>query len=207
MRQRQHARAAASLWVLTQGDRRRLGTTRDISVGGLFVNTSEQMAVGQQLALTVVDGAQSIAVTGTTCRREAEGVAVVFDRLPDATLRLLQQTIDRHIVALGPTSERRRRSRVIIEQPMVWWVEGQPRQKGVMRNLCLDGALIETAGRPELGASIFVLLQVEPSPRQCVATVRHRCDDAMGVEFVAPTPEFDAVIEQLLLAHAQLGTP
>jgi hypothetical protein len=69
--------------ILRHGDKRFLGTLRNLSMTGFFLKTADQPEVGQRYAIEIVlEGAHSRLVvdniSGVVARQDSDGVAVEF---------------------------------------------------------------------------------------------------------------------------------
>ncbi len=82
VKKRHHPRKAFRLYVkMTHGRTTREHRARDISLGGIFVETDEKLTPGQtvRLALPFANQGRHIKMSGTVVRVTEDGVGVQFD--------------------------------------------------------------------------------------------------------------------------------
>ena len=94
---RQHDRSRLIIDVHFDGaESTGVASTKDISLGGLYLSTRTKIPVGAMLALRIPVGNEHVVVKGEVVySNPGEGVGVKFDELSEDAQRLMQQTLPR----------------------------------------------------------------------------------------------------------------
>lgn len=92
---RQHDRARLIVDVHFDGaESTGIASTKDISLGGLFMSTRTKIPVGARLALRIPVGDDHVIVTGEVVYSDpGEGVGVKFEELSEETRALIQKSL------------------------------------------------------------------------------------------------------------------
>ena len=73
-----------------------VASTKDISLGGLYMSTRTRIPVGARLALRIPVGGDHVIVTGEVVYSQpGEGVGVKFQEVSDETRALMQKSLPR----------------------------------------------------------------------------------------------------------------
>ena len=76
------------------GDATGVASTRDISFGGLYMNTKAEIPVGTQLSLRLPVGGNHVVLQGEVVYSNAGlGVGVRFDNVPEEARRLMEREL------------------------------------------------------------------------------------------------------------------
>jgi len=76
------------------GDATGVASTKDISLGGLYMNTQTEIPVGKTLALRIPLGGQHVVIKADVIySNPGHGVGVRFHRLPDDAREIMQREL------------------------------------------------------------------------------------------------------------------
>jgi PilZ domain len=76
------------------GDATGVASTKDISLGGLYMNTQAEIPVGETLALRIPLGGQHVVIKADVVySNPGHGVGVRFHRLPDDTREIMEREL------------------------------------------------------------------------------------------------------------------
>lgn len=76
------------------GDATGVASTKDISLGGLYMNTQTEIPIGETLALRIPLGGQHVVIKADVVySNPGHGVGVRFHRLPDDTRELMEREL------------------------------------------------------------------------------------------------------------------
>ncbi len=180
-------------------------STKNISLGGLFLLDVGRRAVGSMFEVGLEYGGESHRALCRVTHLQQDGIGVAFVE-PEDDLRLfLQRAID-GVLSNTDGLSRRRQERQSTDLS-VGWREGTVERRGKLENLSQGGAFIATKDGPEPGAELIVYLpgytyavgSGQPSEaRGCVAMVVHKDRRGIGVRFANPSAEFRMAVEGVM---------
>ena len=211
---RRHTRIAAPLRAYDMsGSPPEAMLTRNIGLGGAFLLTARRRPVGSRIELLLEHRGATASVAGRVTHFQADGVGVAFSDPSEAFLAFVQRAVDDLIAGGAPTVDRRAEERSPVHAQVVWTGSGVE-HRGRLENLTRKGALIECDRSPELGSEVLVYLpgytyapkSSRPSEaRGCTARVVHREASGFGVQFVAPSAEFQMAVDRVLEDARNIG--
>ncbi|MEM6733583.1 MAG: PilZ domain-containing protein [Myxococcota bacterium] len=173
--------------------------TRNVSVGGLFLQMPPNRAVGTRVDLELLTGDDTILVRARLLRADEQGCGFEFMGLDSALRnrlrRLVNSLIDASVVSL-PSSHG-----AASERTATYWSKGAHTVPAAIVKLSEDGAQFEGAELPDLYDHIRVFLpveSVESATSQCPAQVVNLRQNGFSVVFLEQRPEFVDAIRTLL---------
>jgi len=204
MGKRRHQRFVTSFDVFNAGTGQKLGVTHDLSTGGFRLLTAIHLEERTKLLLVADPHGEPATLLSRVAWRAGQGLGLAFVDLGTLEHDWLRRVLDARVLAGAPLVERRQRARVDLHEPISW---SRAATSGVLANLSLGGALVETESTPAVGAVLDLDLAAfaktrrkSSPPLHCRALVRHSHAGACGVAFVEPSAAVSTRIEELLLA-------
>ena len=198
--QRRHPRKGCSIPVdCATRDQSFKGFIKDISTGGVFIETHGDSTVGKEISLTFSTPHQQerVRITGEVVRNNMLGIGVAFKQ---AMQGLEASTwLDCRRISQEVSEERRIDPRVEFRCPVT--IEGVPNKQSVI-DISLGGTFIECesalARRFQQGQTINLLINLPTEDELIKAKVRVACvtKQGIGCEFIALGRRSQEAIEQ-----------
>ncbi len=205
-------RISGALKILdADGDGSELGVTKNISKSGLFLLTKRKWDQGTILALTIDYRYWQMPVKARVVHMQEEGAGLEFVDLSDDDQVIVREIVDSLLAEGAWLDDRRNKLRADVSGPVVWVHEGVEYQSELL-NLSTGGALIEAENLPAIETDVFLYLPTSGSEEEdrkvegCQGKVTHQKEEAFGMEFSSPSPEFIEAIESILRAAHEVPT-
>jgi Tfp pilus assembly protein PilZ len=181
------------------GDQSFKGFIKDISTGGVFIETRGNLTVGKDITLTFSSPHQqeAVRIAGEVVRKNTLGVGVKFKK---AIQGLEESTwLDCRRITHEVSEERRIDPRVEFHCPVT--IEGVPREQRVT-DISLGGVFIECGsalrGRFQQGQTIHLLLNLPTEDGLTKAKAKVTCvtEQGIGCKFIEMGKRRQEAIEQ-----------
>jgi len=178
---------------------------RNLSPGGLFVETKSRRSLGQNVALFITYLETQLACRARVTHAGREGLGLAFIDPGTTFLTTINATIEDLLTEGSQSDDRRRATRTLVSAAVII-ADTEGRKDARLRDLSLTGAFIVTSNAPAMGAQVFVYLpgytfsegtRRRSEVRGCPAEVVRHEGDGFGCMFRQPSAEFRMAIEDL----------
>jgi hypothetical protein len=175
--------------------------TRNVSLGGLFLEGAEDREVGSAIELLIEHQEKTARIRGRVTHLASDGFGVAFSDPPERYEAFMRGVIE--ALLSGGSADRRTEGRRDVDLQAFWTQRGDG-YRGNLRDLSASGALVDADWSPELFSVVFLYL---PTPEEaasgvppseaigCAARVVHHHPEGFGVQFIDPSRDFRHAVE------------
>jgi hypothetical protein len=187
------------------GNQARIGFSKNISFGGIFVATKRRWLKNTVIWFRIVHKDVSVDVLAQAVHEQPDGVGFKFISKSGEFDQNMRRIID-YLLSEGAGHDDRRRSlRIKTRAPVVLEYAGMSVDTKLV-NLSNSGALVEAQDPPDVGDNICIFIKREFQTNEadrstgmigCSASVVRHCPEGFGVQFTYPSKKFYEVISQI----------
>ncbi|MEL6339806.1 MAG: PilZ domain-containing protein [Myxococcota bacterium] len=180
--------------------------TKNVSVGGLFLITTHRYPIGGVLPLRLDYKGLLVEVSARVTHIQRDGIGVRFWNAGSAVEEAVSRIIDDLLASGHHGNDRRRESRIWVQDTPVVWRRGELDHPAELADLSLSGARLRATETPDVDEKVLLMLPTPSSEAGSDrvdlvgsdACVRRVIDDQFGVEFDGPSAEFRLAVAKLL---------